>query len=159
MASSSPKDSRPNQHHFNSPAETQNWIVLKEGFLLKTRIKTIRRSTKLRLFLLKQNPVNLAAHLEYYEGFALRGWASLANAVITLQNSGVFHVETEKGGIFYLQCERGDLHSAASWVLALKQAILTASEPVLLHTDEVDAGPVVEPSPQHEIGVCVCVSL
>jgi hypothetical protein len=113
-------------HLLHSPAETKEWVTLKEGYLLKTKVKKLHKSTKLRLFLLKQNPTNLASQLEYYEGFSLRGAASLVNARIQPQKGGVFLVNTSNR-TFYLQAEKGDLKIATSWVIALQQAICSAS--------------------------------
>lgn len=54
--------------------ETADWMVLKEGYLYKT--KKVKRafgalqSTKLRFFVLLQEPETLNAQLEYYEGKA-----------------------------------------------------------------------------------------
>ena len=110
-----------------SPPETRSWVTLKEGYLLKTKFKKIHKSTKLRMFLLKQNPTSLAATLEYYEGFSFRGSANLENARIHPQKGGVFLVHT-KNRTFHLQAERSDLRVATNWVLALQQAILSVSK-------------------------------
>ena len=57
-----------------SPAETKNWLVLKDGYLKKSKLaKGLIRSTKLRWFVLKQHPTTLDARLEYYEGKQFRG--------------------------------------------------------------------------------------
>eukprot|EP00047_Mylnosiga_fluctuans_P005155 m.238755 g.238755 ORF g.238755 m.238755 type:complete len:256 (+) comp13356_c0_seq1:23-790(+) len=110
-----------------SPAETRTWVTLKEGYLLKTKIKKLHKSTKLRMFLLKQDPGSLAARLEYYEGMSFRGAAHLEHARIQPELSGNFLVHTPKR-TFYLQSEKGDLKVATAWVLALQQAILSASK-------------------------------
>lgn len=51
------------------PVETRGWLVLKEGYLNKTKWTSSRvvsvKSTKLRYFFLKQNPDTLVARLEY----------------------------------------------------------------------------------------------
>jgi hypothetical protein len=51
------------------PGETRGWLVLKEGYLHKTKWTSSRvvrmKSTKLRYFVLKQNPDTLIARLEY----------------------------------------------------------------------------------------------
>jgi len=47
------------------PLETQHWVVLKEGFLSKTKtVKGVFKSTVLRYFILKQDPVKLEARIE-----------------------------------------------------------------------------------------------
>ena len=60
--------------NLQSPAETANWLILKEGYLKKSKLaKGLIKSTKLRWFVLKQDPVNLEGRLEYYEGMLFRG--------------------------------------------------------------------------------------
>lgn len=114
------------RHLLHSPPETRTWVTLKEGYLLKTKFKKLHNSTKLRMFTLKQNPTNLAARLEYYEGLSFRGAASLEAARIHPQKAGVFLVHC-KARTFHLQAEKADLRVATSWVLALQQAILSAA--------------------------------
>ncbi len=115
------------QHLLDSPLETANWLTLKEGYLLKTKVKKLHKSTKLRLFVLKQDPYTLASCLEYYEGRSIRGSAVLVNARIHPEKAGVFLVHTADR-TFILQAERGDLLASVSWVLALQQAIQGATK-------------------------------
>lgn len=47
------------------PLETRHWVILKEGFLSKTKtVKGVFKSTVLRYFVLKQDPVKLEARIE-----------------------------------------------------------------------------------------------
>jgi hypothetical protein len=123
-----------------SPSETKGWVTLKEGYLLKTKVKKLHKSTKLRLFVLKQDPNTLKSRLEYYEGKSFRGAAVLENAKIHPELSGVFLVHTI-GRTFILQAEKGDLKVAMSWVLALQQAIHSATAPSLKAKAQAAAAP------------------
>ena len=112
-----------------APAETRNWLVLKEGYLLKTKKLKLRNSTKLRWFILKQHPVSFSARLEYFEGMSMKGGVSLDRANIKMEKDGVFLVETA-ARTFILQAEKGDLKVAMSWVIALQETIKKAKTPV-----------------------------
>ncbi len=114
------------RHMLYAPVETRGWLVLKEGYLLKTKIKTMRKSTKLRWFVLKQSPQSLAARLEYYEGMSIRGALALSNARIQLESDGEFLIHTPDR-TFILQSEKGKINVSTSWVLALQQAIVSSS--------------------------------
>ncbi len=105
-----------------APAETRSWLVLKEGYLNKTKKLKLGKSTKLRWFILKQHPESLSSRLEYFEGMSMRGGISLDHANIKMEKDGVFLVETSFR-TFILQAERGDLKMAMAWVLALQNAI------------------------------------
>eukprot|EP00047_Mylnosiga_fluctuans_P004945 m.237458 g.237458 ORF g.237458 m.237458 type:complete len:284 (-) comp13143_c0_seq1:98-949(-) len=107
----------------HSPLETRTWLVLHQGYLLKTKIKALRKSTKLRLFVLKQNPNTMESRIEYYEGYTPKGGVSLENAKIHVEKDGVFHILTPSR-TFYLQSEKGNLATATAWVLAIHRAIV-----------------------------------
>ncbi len=118
------------QLQLQTPLETKHWLVLKEGFLQKTKtVKGFHKSTKLRWFVLKQDPIKLEARLEYYEGMLFRGSAALKGAVVKpSKNQGHFEVRTPKRTrvptrTFYLAVDGHDIAEATTWVLALQQAI------------------------------------
>lgn len=146
-----------------SPSETKTWVTLKEGYLLKTKFKKLHKSTKLRLFVLKQDPHSLGSRLEYYEGKQLRGYAELANARIHPEKSGVFLVQTPER-TFFLQAEKGDLRVATSWVLALQQAIVTIAKSrspsmasVASSVSPSSASSLAPPSPSAGMCMYMCV--
>jgi hypothetical protein len=121
------------QLQLQSPAQTRNWLVLKEGYLVKTKVVKralgLHKSSKLRWFVLKQNPETLESHLEYYEGLQLRGSTSLKDATVKpSKQRGSFEVHTPKRTMipsrtFHLAVDNDDGKLATSWVLALQKSI------------------------------------
>jgi hypothetical protein len=100
-----------------------DWLVLKEGSLLKTKIvKGIHKSTKLRWVVLKQNPLTRDLRLEYYDGKILKGVANLVGATVLAKTEGEFDIRTTDR-TFYFQTEKRNLHAAMSWVVTIQAAV------------------------------------
>lgn len=102
---------------------------MQEGYLTKSKLaKGLLKSTKLRFFVLKQNPVTSEARLEYYEGMLCRGTTSLRGAdVRPARKPGTFTLRTwrAKGDLartMTLQTEDGTIEGATAWILALQKA-------------------------------------
>eukprot|EP00038_Savillea_parva_P016191 m.16208 g.16208 ORF g.16208 m.16208 type:complete len:512 (-) comp3365_c0_seq2:6-1541(-) len=112
------------------PPETRDWIILREGFLNKTKWTTSKilsvKSTKLRYFVLRQHPDTMLAHLEYYLGLKLKGSLKLVDTEITLEAPGRFVVVCSNGRRVYLAAENHNVDTAVAWVLALEHASLGA---------------------------------
>lgn len=135
-----------------SPAETRNWVVLKEGYLLKTKILMLRNSTKLRWFLLKQHPTTFSTRLEYFEGMSMRGGIFLDKAKISkIEKDGMFYVETPSRTLILQPELKGDVKVAHAWVIAIQQALrktnsknapptqpLAQSKYTLYHIDSIE---------------------
>lgn len=99
------------------------WLTLKEGFLYKTKkvSKGFHKSTKLRYFMLKQDPITRSSQLEYYEGLVRKGVVPLRNTEIRLTKPGAFIVISD-GRDTELATEKTKIKDAMGWVLALQQA-------------------------------------
>lgn len=112
-----------------SPVETASWVILKEGFLTKSKLaKGLLPSSKLRYFVLKQDSATLEARLEYYEGMLFRGSCALdCAAVKPASKPGTFSIVTRKRGgdrTITLQADAAHVEDATKWVIAIKQAAL-----------------------------------
>eukprot|EP00049_Salpingoeca_infusionum_P027480 m.32638 g.32638 ORF g.32638 m.32638 type:complete len:365 (-) comp9539_c1_seq1:191-1285(-) len=117
-----------------SPRETRDWLILKEGYLVKTKLaKKVMKSKKLRWFVLKQNPVSYEARLEYYEGMLLKGSITLKDVrVVPAKKPGTILLETNravgvtaksgKGRSMTLMSEKNPVPEATIWILAIRQA-------------------------------------
>lgn len=87
--------------------------------------KGLIKSTKLRYFVLKQNPQTAEARLEYYEGRIFRGSTSLHDAYIRpSRKPGHFVVATVRTSneIAREMTLQGEVEEARAWILALRQA-------------------------------------
>jgi len=120
-----------------SRAQTAQWVTLKEGYLFKTkRVKKsfhAVKSTKLRFFVLKQEPNTKAAELEYYEGKVLKGVVNMAGAMIVPDKPGRFRVlvkqirhKKEITREMELASEEDKIKDCMGWVVALQQASMSA---------------------------------
>ena len=123
--------------NLQSPQETGAWLILKEGYLHKTKLaKGLLPSTKLRWFVLKQNPNTFESRLEYYEGRTCKGWISLSEAfVLPTRKMGSFIITTyHKHGSgtvarsMKLQAEGRNLFVATGWLVALSNATKSYKE-------------------------------
>eukprot|EP00053_Salpingoeca_punica_P014267 m.129632 g.129632 ORF g.129632 m.129632 type:complete len:361 (+) comp16410_c0_seq6:1186-2268(+) len=107
-----------------SPPETRDWVVLKEGYLLKVRgsMAFLGSSTRIRYFVLKQNVDTLEARLEQYDGQNFRSSITISSAKIKpTKSKGCFAVDTAKDTL-QLRAENNDIKTATDWILALQQA-------------------------------------
>lgn len=137
-----------------SPPETANWMTLKEGYLYKTKrvTKGFHKSTKLRWFVLKQEPTMLSLRLEYYEGMAFRGGHALEKVAVKPGSEGSFTLTNNGRKMFELSADKGNLKAATSWVVALQRAIgRQAAGPKAAPTKPKEAAePAVTPAPAAE---------
>ena len=112
--------------------ETADWLTVREGYLVKRkRVKGgLHKSTKLRFFVLKQEPETRVGVLEYYEGIELRGILPLSGATLVPGKPGRFAIRMamQKREVF-LGCEPGQLDAGLAWVAALQQCIEASPQP------------------------------
>eukprot|EP00041_Stephanoeca_diplocostata_P017444 m.351445 g.351445 ORF g.351445 m.351445 type:complete len:494 (+) comp20701_c0_seq1:302-1783(+) len=114
----------------SGPKETRGWLTLKEGYLYKAKkskksFNTLT-STKLRYFVLKQEPMSRRAHLEYYEGLILKGALPLRDAEIRLERPGRFVIICQDREV-HLRTEETQVSEGMAWVLALQKASFGAN--------------------------------
>lgn len=115
------------QSLLQQPAETSDWIVLKQGFvqIVKTGSRLrLGQSLKLLFFVLKQHPDLKEACLEMYAGSALYGSVSLVGAlIIPTKTRATFEIQTKDSSAKDILCrtENNDVGLASSWVVALQQ--------------------------------------
>ncbi|EDQ91127.1 uncharacterized protein MONBRDRAFT_36460 [Monosiga brevicollis MX1] len=115
------------------PLETRDWLILREGYLSKSKLaKGLIRSTKLRWFVLKQDPVSRESRLEYYEGRLFRGSCTLRDAVICpAKKPGTFSIQTPRAQgsrTITLATDANQVDQATQWVLALKRAATSSRD-------------------------------
>jgi len=136
FATDSPRQHDPDtarHNHDTKPILRSNmWIILKEGYLYKKKKvkKGFHKSTKLRFFSLKQDPITRYCQLEYSEGLVVKGILPLQNTEIKLLKPGVFIIKTNDREV-ELATERNERSGGIAWVLALQQATLTAKQDVV----------------------------
>eukprot|EP00039_Didymoeca_costata_P027269 m.18046 g.18046 ORF g.18046 m.18046 type:complete len:411 (+) comp6176_c0_seq1:79-1311(+) len=114
-------------------AETQGWVTLREGYLYKSKRSkksfNAVKSTKLRFFVLKQEPQTFETELEYYEGMIMRGVIPICGAAIIpdSERPGKFRIENQ-GRTVELATEKSKVNDSLAWIMALQQAVNAAAD-------------------------------